>query len=60
MIFVTWCIFKLDCYDYLWRYFRIIIVAYDIRNMGIKMISLSWAVGDVTKTSDLYDHIQAN
>ena len=49
MVFVTWCIFKLDCYVTCCRAFHIIIIANDISHLRIKMISWSWGVGDVTK-----------
>ena len=57
---VTWCIVKLDCYVTLFSDFHILIVANDIRYLGIKMISWSWVVGDVTNTPDFSDHIQVN
>ena len=60
MIFVTWCIVKLDCYVTLCSACHILIVANDISHLGIKMISWIWVVGVVTKTHDFYDHIQVN
>ena len=51
IIFVTWCIVKLDCYVTLFGTCNIITVYNYIINMGIKMISWIWGVGDVTKTS---------
>ena len=60
MRFVTWCIVKLDCYVTLCSACDILIVANDIIHLGIKMISWSWVVGDVTKTPDFSDQIQVN
>ena len=60
MRFVTWCIVKLDCYVTLYIACHIIIVSNDIIHLGIKMISGSWVVGEVTKTPDFSDHIQVN
>ena len=60
MRFVTWCIVKLDCYVNLCSACYILIVSNDIIHMGIKMMSWSWVVGDVTNTPDFYDHIQVN
>ena len=60
MKFFTWCIVKLDCYVNLFSAFHILIVANAISHMGIKMISWSWVVVDVTKTPDFSDHIQVN
>ena len=60
MRFVTWCIFKLDCYVNLFSACRILIVANSISHLGIKMISWIWVFGDVTKTLAFYDHIQVN
>ena len=42
VIFVTWCIVKLDCYVNLFSACNILIVANYISHMGIKMISWSW------------------
>ena len=50
MIFFTWCIVKLYCYVNLCSDFLILIVANYISHMGIKMISWSWGVRDVTMT----------
>ena len=36
---------------------NILIVSNDKRNLGIKVISWSWLVGDVTKILDFSDHI---
>ena len=60
MRFFTWWIVKLDCYVTLCSACHILIVASDIIHMGIKMISWSWVVGDVTNTPDFSDHIQVN
>ena len=60
MIFVIWCIFKLDCYVTLCSACNILIVSNYISHLGIKMISWIWLVGDVTKIPDFYDHIQVN
>ena len=55
--FFTWCIVKLYCYVNLYKAFHILILANDISHLGIKMISWSWGVGDVSNTPDLSDHI---
>ena len=60
MIFVTWCIVKLYCYVALCSACHILILANYIRHLGIKMISCSWVVDDVTKTPEFSDHIQLN
>ena len=60
IIFFTWCIVKLDCCVTLCSDCHILIVDNYISRMGIKMISWSWVVGDVTKTPDSSDHIQLN
>ena len=57
MKFVTWCIVKLYFFVTLCSDCRIFIVANDISHLGIKMTSWIWRVGDVTKTSEFYDHI---
>ena len=57
MRFVTWCIVKLDCYVTLCSACNILIVANYIRHLGIKIISWSWGVGDVTNTSEFSDQI---
>ena len=48
MRFFTWCIVKLYYHITLCIYFHILIVSNDISHMGIKVISWSWVVGDVT------------
>ena len=60
MRFVTWCIFKLNCYVTLFSACHILIVANYIIHMGIKMISRIWVVGDVTKKPEFSDHIQVS
>ena len=60
MIFFTWCVVKLDFYVTLCRDCHILVVANYKINLGIRMISRSWVVGDVTKTPDFYDPIQVN
>ena len=60
MIFVTWCISKFDCYVTLCSTCHIRIVDNYISHLGIKMISWSWVVGDVTNTPEFSDLIQAN
>ena len=60
MIFVTWFIVKLYCHVTLCINFHILIVYNDISHLGIKVISWSWLVGDVTKIPDFSDHIQVN
>ena len=60
MIFVTWYIFKLDCYVILFSACNILIVANYISHMEIKMVSWRWVVGDVTKKPNFPDHIQVN
>ena len=57
MIFVTWCIVKLYCHVTLCITFHILIVSNYISHLGIKVISWSWLVGDVTKILDFSDHI---
>ena len=57
MIFVTWCIVKLYFHVTLCITCHILIVSNDIRHMGIKVISWSWLVGDVTKITEFSDHI---
>ena len=49
MGFVTWCIFKLYCHVTLCITCHILIVSNDIIHLGIKVISWSWVVGNVTK-----------
>ena len=53
----NWCIFKLDFYVTLFRAINILVVANDNSHMGIKLISWSWRVGGVTKTSGFSYHI---
>ena len=60
MIFFTWCIVKLYFYVTFCSSWRILIVANYISHLGIKMISWSWGVGGVTKTSDFSGHIKVN
>ena len=60
VIFVTWCIVKLYFYVNLCSACHKLIVANDIRHLGIKVISWIWVVGDVTETPDCYDNIQVN
>ena len=60
MRFVTWCIVKLDCYVTLCSACNILIVANDIKHLGIKMISWIWLAGDVTKAPEFSYHIQVN
>ena len=55
--FLTWCVIKLYCYVPLCRACNILIVANNIIHLGIQMISWICLAGDVTKTSDFYDHI---
>ena len=57
MRFGTWCIFKLDCYVNFCSACLIIIVVNDITHLGSKVISLSWAFGDVAMSSDFSDNI---
>ena len=57
MRFVTWHIVKLYCHVTLCITFHIIIVSNDIIHLGIRVISWSWVVGDVTKITDFSDHI---
>ena len=57
IIFVTWCIVKLYCHVTLYITCHILIVSNDIIHMGIKVISWSWLVGDVTKIPDFSDHL---
>ena len=60
MIFVTWCIVKLYCYVTLCSACHILIVANDIRHLGITMTSWSCGVDNVTNTPDFSDHIYVN
>ena len=60
MIFVTWCILKLDFYVTLWSTCLILIVYNYIIHIGRKMISWIWLVGDIAMISDFSDHIQSN
>ena len=57
MRFVTWCIVKIYCHVNLFINWNILIVSNDISHLGIKLISWSWLVGDVTKIPDFSDHI---
>ena len=57
MRFVTWFIVKLYCHDNLCITCHILIVSNYISYIGIKVISWSWAVVDVTKIPEFYDHI---
>ena len=57
MIFVTWCIFKLDCYVTLCHACLVLIVANNIIHLWRKMVSWSCGVCDVTMTSEFSDHI---
>ena len=50
MRFVTWCIFKLDCYVTLYSYYHVLIVANDISHMGIKTIFLIWTCSSQRRT----------
>ena len=60
MIFFTWCIVKLYCYVNLSIACHILIVANYISHLGIKTISWSSLVGNMTKTPEFSDHIQLN
>ena len=60
MIFVTWCIVKLDCYVILCSACHILIVANYISHMGIQIISWRRVVGDVINITEFSDHIQVN
>ena len=51
MIFFTWCFVKLYCYVALFSTCNMLSVYNYISHMGIKMISWSWVVCEVTKTS---------
>ena len=55
--FVTWFIVKLYCHVTLYITCHILIVSNDIIHMGIKVISWSWLVGDVTKIPDFSDQL---
>ena len=57
MKFVTWCIVKLYFHVTLCINCHTLIVSNYIIHMGIKVISWSWVVGDVTNIPDFYYHI---
>ena len=57
MRFFTCCIVKLYCHVTLCIVCHIIVLSNDISHLGIKVISWSWVVGDVTKIPDFPDHI---
>ena len=57
MRFVTWCIVKLYLYVTLCITFHILVVYNYIIHLGIKVISWSSVVVDVTKIPDFSDHI---
>ena len=60
MIFVVWCIFKLDCYVTFCHACLILIVADYIIHMERKVVSWSWGVFDITMTSEFSGHVQVN
>ena len=57
MIFVTWCIVKLDCYIILFRACIIIIVANYISHMSRNIISWRRVVCYISVTPDFFYHI---
>ena len=57
MIFLTWCIFKLDYCVTLCSVCLILVVDNVISHMGIKKIFWNWGVCGVTMTSELSNHV---